>query len=41
MTISLGHTLVTSDDMVTVTVTCSHDTKKDVKDSGRMISYNV
>jgi len=35
------HTSVTLDDMVTVTVTSHKVTKKDVKGSGRIISYNI
>ena len=39
MTTSLGHTSVTSDDMVTVTVT-SYE-KNDIEGSGRITLYNM
>ena len=35
------HPSVTSDDMVTVTVTSHEVTEKDVEGSGKMISYDV
>ena len=35
------HTSVTSDDMVTVTVTSHEVIKKNIKGSRRMTSYNV
>ena len=38
---SYCHTLVTSDDMVTVIVTSHKVTKKSIEGSGRIISYNV
>ena len=35
------HTLVTSDDMVTVKVTSHKNTEKDVKGSKKIILYNI
>jgi len=41
MSLSHCHTSVTSDDIVTVMVTSHKITEKDIKGSGRMISYNI
>jgi len=41
VTISPGHILVTSDNMVTVTVTSHIIQGKDIKGSERIMSYNV
>ena len=38
---SCCHTSVTSDDIVTVMVTSYEIIKKDIKGSGKMMSYNV
>ena len=35
------HTSVISDDMVTVMVTSHEVTKKNIEDSGKIMSYNV
>ena len=39
--ITLSHTSVTSDDMVTIMVTSHEVTEKNMEGFGRMISYNI